>query len=326
MDYRFQWEPTPHGSIAAEVRRVALLSLGVGSVFVCSTLCQVLVSMICLAIAPALLSQMWFRLLVSTICLYLFGMLPGWAILRRVEAEPIDARRLSGLSAAAVVSVAIVLLLVGSLARTVVNRIVELLTGRVWENPVETIANDTPLGVLALCTVVLAPIAEELFFRKCLCDRLRRYGDLPAILVSATVFGLAHGNFSQFFYAFLLGLVFGALYCATGRLRYGIALHMGINFFGSVWSTLLLRRVGEEVTTAALLTDPIALGMYMTDLALYGLAAIAFIPSLILLLRRFRPRRWHDPYTAKQWAQILLLNPALWLCVLVFVGMFLMGM
>lgn len=326
MNYRFQWEPTPHGSITAEVRRVALLSLGVGSVFVCSTLCQVLVSVVCSAVAPSLLSQMWFQLLASTLCLYLFGMLPGWAILRWVEKEPIDSRRLSGLSMAAVVSVAVVLLLVGSMAGNLVNLIVEVLTGRVQENPVETVASNTPLGVLALCTVVLAPIAEELFFRKCLCDRLRRYGDLPAILVSATVFGLAHGNFSQFFYAFLLGLVFGALYCATGRLRYGIALHMGINFFGSVWSTLLLQRVGEKMTVEALLADPIALGMYAADLALYGSAAIAFIPSLILLLRRFRPRRWCSPYTAKQWAQILLLNPALWLCVLVFVGMFLMGM
>lgn len=324
MTYQFQWEPTPPVSTKAEVRRVAILALGVGSVFVCSTVAQILVSYLCAWLAPRLLGQMWFQLLASTVCLYAFGMYPGWLILRRVPAEPIDRRTLRTRSLWAVASVAVVFLLVGSFAGTLLNFLITALTGKVQENPVETLATNTPLGVLALCTVLLAPVAEELFFRKILIDRLRRYGDLPAIFVSATVFGLAHGNFSQFFYAFLLGLVFGALYCVTGRLRYGIALHMGINFFGSVWSTLLLARVGETITVEALLADPVALGMYLVDLMVYGLAFFAFLPSLIYLLRRFRPRRWNSPYTAAQWAKILLGNPAVWLSVSVFVALFLL--
>ena len=326
MTYQFTWEPTPPKQTGAEMRRVAILAAGVGSVFICSTLAQLAVSMLCSLLAPELLKQMWFQLLASTFCLYVFGMLPGWLILRWVQPEPIDSRRLSGTSMIAVISVGVVFLLIGSFAGNFVNLLIEALTGKAQENPVQTIADNTPLGVMALCTVILAPIAEELFFRKILCDRLRRYGDIPAILLSATIFGLAHGNFSQFFYAFLLGLVFGSVYCMTGRLRYGIALHMGINFFGSVWSTLLLRRTGAEVTMEKLLGDPIALGMYLGDLALYGLAVLAFIPSMIWLMKRFHPRRWKSPYTGAQWAKIILLNPAVWLACLIFVGMFWMGM
>lgn len=325
MTYQFHWEPTPPVRTGAEMRRVAIFAAGIGSVFICSTLAQLGVSVLFSLIAPALLRQMWFQLLASTACLYLFGMLPGWLILRCIEPEPIDSRRLHGLSMAAVVSVAVVFMLIGSYAGTFVNALIEMLTGKAQENPVQNIADNTPLGVMALCTVILAPIAEELFFRKVVIDRLRKYGDIPAILLSAAIFGLAHGNFSQFFYAFLLGLVFGAVYCMTGRLRYGIALHMGLNFFGSVWSTLLLRRIGSAVTWEALLHDPIALGMYLTNLAIYGFALLTVIPSLILLLRRFHPRRWHSPYTAGQWARIILLNPAVWLACAVFAAMFWMA-
>ena len=324
MTYQFTWEPAPPDGSRRERRYVAAFAAGVGAVFVGSVLAQLALGLAVGLLAPELLRQMWFQILASSVCLYGGGMVPGWLILRRLPTEPIGSRAVRPLSLAAAVSVAVTFLLVGSYAGTLVNFLITLLTGVEQTNPVETIASGTPIGVLAVCTVLLAPPAEELFFRRVVIDRLRRYGDVPAILISAVIFGLAHGNFSQFFYAFLLGLVFGALYCATGRLRYGIALHMGINFFGSVWSTLLVRRVGTDVSVAALLGDPIAFGMYAVDLAVYGLAVLAFIPSLVVLLRRFRPRRWHNPYSAAQWGKIVFLNPAVWALAAVFVVRFLL--
>lgn len=325
MTYQFNWEPTPPVETRTEKRRVAVFALGVGAVFVGSTLAQVAVSLIGALLFPNLLGEMWFQLIVSTACLYACGMLPAWLILRHIAPEPIDSRKMCGLSLAAVVSVAVTFLLIGSYAGNVVNTIISAITGKPMENPIQTIADNVPLGVMAVCMVLLAPIAEELFFRKVLIDRLRKYGDMPAILVSAAIFGLSHGNFSQFFYAFLLGLVFGAVYCSTGRLRYGIGLHMGINFFGSVYSILLLRRVGDaETMLEALLADPVARLMYLGDLAVYGLAVLAFIPALIYLLRRFHPRRWQGPYTVADWANILLLNPAVWLTIAIFAALFLL--
>lgn len=307
-----------------EKKRVAVLAAGVGVVFVGSTAAQVAVSLICGLIAPGLLEKMWFQLIASSVCLYGCGMVPGWLILRRMDMEREPRQRMRALTLAAVVSVAVVALLAGSLAGTVVNFLITLVTGKEQTNPVETIANGVPLGVLTLCTVILAPVAEELFFRRVLIDRLRRYGDIPAILCSAVIFGLAHGNFSQFFYAFLLGLIFGGMYCATGRLRYSIGLHMAINFFGSVYTTLLTRRVGTAFTPAALIADPVALLMYLGLLAVYGLAILAFVPSLLLLIHRFHPQRQHTAYTAGQWANIVLLNPAVWIDCAVFAVRFLL--
>lgn len=72
-------------------------------------------------------------------------------------------------------------------------------------------------------------------------NRLRKYGDKTAILISALLFALMHGNLSQFFYALGLGILFGYVYARTGKLRYSIGLHMIINFLGSFVGSLILR-------------------------------------------------------------------------------------
>lgn len=97
--------------------------------------------------------------------------------------------------------------------------------------------------------VILAPIFEELIFRKAIIDRIGRYGELTAIFLSALTFGLFHMNFIQFFYAFGLGIIFAYLYLNTGRIRYTILLHMIINFFGSVVSSAAFSTVSDETMT-----------------------------------------------------------------------------
>ena len=61
------------------------------------------------------------------------------------------------------------------------------------------------------------------------------------IVFSALMFGLFHMNLYQFFYAFLLGLVFGYVYLRTRRLRYTVFMHMSINAIGGVTITALFR-------------------------------------------------------------------------------------
>ena len=63
--------------------------------------------------------------------------------------------------------------------------------------------------------VIVGPIFEEWLFRKQLIDHTRKYGEKTAILLSGLAFGLFHMNLFQFFYAFLLGLMFGYVYTRT---------------------------------------------------------------------------------------------------------------
>lgn len=76
---------------------------------------------------------------------------------------------------------------------------------------------------------ILAPIFEELIFRKVLIDHVSVNGYLPAILISGIMFGLFHGNFSQAGFATLIGFLFAFIYVKTGKVIYTIILHMIMN-------------------------------------------------------------------------------------------------
>ena len=79
-----------------------------------------------------------------------------------------------------------------------------------------------------------APIVEEYFFRKLIIDKVASRGEGLAILASATLFGLMHGNLGQFFLAFLIGLLFGLVYIKTRNIKYTMMLHFMINTTASL--------------------------------------------------------------------------------------------
>ena len=105
----------------------------------------------------------------------------------------------------------------------------------------EPIANDVQEMILSMepwlilvVAVIIAPIMEELVFRKFLLDRIAGFGHWTAMTVSGVIFGIAHGNFYQFFYAFGLGMIFAYMYLHTGKISYTISFHILINFCGSI--------------------------------------------------------------------------------------------
>ena len=81
---------------------------------------------------------------------------------------------------------------------------------------------------------ILSPIIEEMMFRGVMLNKLRRYGDKVAIITTAILFGLFHANFSQFFYAVALGIVFAYVTLKTGTIKYSIILHIVVNIMGGV--------------------------------------------------------------------------------------------
>ena len=77
---------------------------------------------------------------------------------------------------------------------------------------------------------VLPALIEEFAFRGVVLGALRKFGDGFAILVSAALFGLAHGNIQQTPFAFILGIVFGYLAVKTNSLLPSILAHFFNNF------------------------------------------------------------------------------------------------
>lgn len=147
---------------------------------------------------------------------------------------------------------------------------------------------------------IVGPIFEEWLFRKQLIDHTRKYGEKTAILLSGLAFGLFHMNLFQFFYAFLLGLMFGYVYTRTSKLRYSTAMHMIINFNGGVLAPWVLTRVDldqlEKVSEAAENGNAAAmeqwasqnvegLAIMLVYFVLYGAVILA---GFVLLIRNFK--------------------------------------
>ncbi|HIX90990.1 MAG TPA: CPBP family intramembrane metalloprotease [Candidatus Agathobaculum pullicola] len=125
------------------------------------------------------------------------------------------------------------LMWVGSLIGAWLNDLVYQIANLETVDMVTEAFNEMPLAVILLGACVLGPLCEELLFRGLMAGRLARYGQKPAALVSALLFGLYHANLSQFFYAFLLGLLLAYAYFYTGKLKTAVVLHMLFNLYGS---------------------------------------------------------------------------------------------
>lgn len=148
--------------------------------------------------------------------------------------------------------------------------------------------------------VIVGPIFEEWLFRKQLIDHTRKYGEKTAILLSGLAFGLFHMNLFQFFYAFLLGLMFGYVYTRTSKLRYSTAMHMIINFNGGVLAPWVLTRVDldqlEKVSEAAENGNAAAMEQWASQnvegltimLVYFVLYGAVILAGFVLLIRNFK--------------------------------------
>lgn len=162
--------------------------------------------------------------------------------------------------------------LLGTLIGTLISRgaiwAIEQISGRAVSDIMALSLEDMDLRLSFLITVLLAPVMEELLYRKAIINRTAMFGQKQAIIFSALCFGLAHGNFYQFFYAFLVGIVFGYVYSETGKVIYTIILHALLNFIGGFLPLLIENSFASDITrnAYALLLAVIEVAFYVLGL------------------------------------------------------------
>ncbi|MCH5255412.1 MAG: CPBP family intramembrane metalloprotease [Lachnospiraceae bacterium] len=77
---------------------------------------------------------------------------------------------------------------------------------------------------------LISPIAEEILFRGLVYNRLKKYCAVPAaILLSAVLFGLFHGNLVQGVYGFLMGCLMAIVYERFGSFLHAVLFHAVAN-------------------------------------------------------------------------------------------------
>ena len=273
------------GDLHEAKKHFSKLGLGTFAILGLGAVVQILLMSVVNTVWPQWLEHSWGMWLVTFAPLYLVAVPIGLLLLRKVPAKPLEKHDLKPGRFIVSAIICIFMMYAGNILGTIITVLLQLLPGISAGNPILGYATDNAFLPKVLFMVILAPVIEEYIFRKQLIDRMHTYGEKLAVITSALMFGLFHGNLSQLFYAFALGLVFGYVYLKTGKLRYSIGLHMFINFLGSVIGPLFVEKIAvldtiETLDMAAL--EPILpwlLGFGAYVLVLIGLA----ITGLVLL-------------------------------------------
>lgn len=231
-----------------------------------------------------------------------------WLLLRGVGAPPMEKRvTLTAIDYIQAGTAAYAVLFLANAATLLVLKGLELLLGKGITNPVESML-DYPWWCSLVMMCVLAPVTEELMFRRLILRRLLPWGDRFAVTASALLFALIHGNLSQIPYAFFVGLLLGTVAVYTGSVAPTILIHAFVNLLGS---GLLLGLGMDEVVSV-----------------LMAAVLIAGIVSLILGRGRFplrpesrvgRPADGQFP-EGEKW-RFFLLNPGMLFFFLLALGL-----
>ena len=295
---------------------------------------QTLLSVVINSTAPQLLNNSFIYWIVSLGPMYLIAMPICVKVLKRQPAVHLYESSMKAGKWFSSLCICMFIMLAGNLIGQGVNALIGYFTG---VNPSmelqDVMLNESGWSVF-LFSVILAPILEELIFRKALIDRAVVLGDKTAILLSGLLFGLFHGNFSQLFYAFGIGCIFAYIYIRTGKIKYTISLHMAVNFLGGFLPSVILKRLdldmlmGDVLSGNALyyLLNHIGwfLALIIVELLIVALA-IAGLVLFILSARKaeLRPGEYERP--AKETAKAMFGNVGMILFLAVCVVLFLMN-
>ncbi len=182
-------------------------------------------------------------------------------------------------------------------------------------NDLSDIMMSTNVFFRAFVVGILAPIFEELMFRKLLIDRLRNYGEYACIVLSGLMFGLLHGNFSQFFFATAIGMFFAFIYLRTGNIINTIFLHSAINLTTSIITTEIILKVYPYMQSGDLSSVDAQLWFLIYTVYIMGLLAIAVtgIVLFFVFLNKMKLKTIEGEASRKEIRKSLLTTPKLWI-------------
>lgn len=218
-----------------------------------------------------------FRLIISAICNYILPFPILLFLMKKLESEKLEKESLSITTFLLYFCISFTLMIIGNMIGLAITALIGNAIQSDITNPIQTLINSSDMILNLIIISIIGPIFEELLFRKLLIDRTIKYGAKISIILSATLFGLMHGNLNQFFYAFLLGGFFAYVYIKTGKIIYPILLHISLNLMGSVLSLFVIESANAVTQGAYTSFDIVFILIYILILllvmifGLYGL-------------------------------------------------------
>lgn len=204
---------------------------------------QVFLGVVINRVAPRILNISIIYWLVSLGPLYLIAMPICVKVLKRLPAMHLYESTMKAGKWFVHLCICMFVMYAGNLIGQGVSTLISYFTNLDLSMTLQDVMLNESAWTVFLFSVILAPILEELIFRKALIDRAIVLGDRTAIILSGFMFGLFHGNFYQLFYAFGLGCILAYIYIRTGKVKYTISLHMAVNFLGGFVPTVIMKKM-----------------------------------------------------------------------------------
>ena len=316
------------GGISASDQLLSVCG-GVAALLLLALAAQLLILSLSGILFPSAAEWSWYSAVISTVSMYLIAAPLSYFVFRLGRSyAPARNRSLSFSALLGLLVLSFAIATVGNLFGSLVQHALSALTGNSAVNPVEVQTLGTPLWTNLIFFGILAPVVEEIVYRKLVIDRLRPLGDGAAVVLSGLLFGLVHGNFHQLFYATLFGFLAGFVYVATGKLRYTILLHMAVNLVGGVFSAELFKKLGGTAGVADLaarfVDAPVAARLYQ-GYSLLMILCVLLAPLVLFLLRKHAEFE-RDPGAPSPACVLRILShsPAFWLLSAVLLLLFLL--
>lgn len=218
---------------------------------------------------PEFADSSWYMYALVIVSTYLVGAPVAMMMMRSlpvIDKEKRERKPLKWYTLPLLLGASFLAMYVFSAIGVLINFLIGKLMGGTSLNPLAATLGGSALIPTVITVAICAPIVEEFLFRGVVLERLRVYGDLVAIFVSALCFGLLHGNIQQILYATALGTVFGYVKVRTNDLRYTIGLHMAVNLIGSVVIANLALTGNQYIIMVA--------GMLILGICMVGLVAV----------------------------------------------------
>lgn len=230
-------------------------------------------------INPNLLSNQTMMTFFSAIWTYLLPLPIFIYIMRKTEAKTLEKHKMTVKTFIICISITMFLMWIGNIMGVIITSGIGSLIQHEVANPINDVINNSGLVANLIIITTIAPIFEELIFRKLLIDRTIKYGGTISVLLSGLLFAFFHRNLNQFFYAFLLGGFFAIIYIKTGQIKYTIGLHMIINFIGSVVS-LFVSQPLMDLANGSVISPTSTFGVILYILITLGLTVMGLIYSI----------------------------------------------
>lgn len=261
-----------------------------------AVICQIILMNILNMTNPEYLSNFNIISILSSICNYVLPFPIFYWLMKKTETVELEKTSINAKTFILYIGITLTLMWIGNLIGLSITSFLSSALHSDIANPVHELINGADIWFNLLIISIIAPIFEEILFRKFLIDRTIRYGAKVSIVLSAVIFAFFHGNLNQFFYALFMGGFFAYVYIKTGKIIYSIMLHIIVNLMGSVVSLIIANSINNLMSGFTLVDVGILLG--------YVIILFSFLAIGIIGLSRFKKARFNGAKT-----EIALKNP-----------------